>query len=90
MTIQLTAEQERRIQSVIDRGAYNTVEQVLEAALAAVEDRTISGFQGTREELETLIADGLASGEVTQAEFWAAAKKGRSELLEEYKRKRRS
>jgi Arc/MetJ-type ribon-helix-helix transcriptional regulator len=69
VAIQLTPEQERRIQSLIDRGAYETIEETVESALTALE--------GT-------------SGEVTQAEFWASAKKGRSELLEGYKRKRRS
>jgi Arc/MetJ-type ribon-helix-helix transcriptional regulator len=37
MTIHLTPEQERRVQAVITRGAYESVEQVVDAALAAVE-----------------------------------------------------
>ena len=37
MTINLTPEQERRIQDVIRRGAYGSVEEVVEAALTAVE-----------------------------------------------------
>lgn len=90
MAIQLTPEQERRIQSVIDRGVYGTVEDALEAALAALEDRTISGFQDTREKLETLVTEGVASGEMSEAKFWAAAKTERSEMLEGYKRRRRS
>jgi Arc/MetJ-type ribon-helix-helix transcriptional regulator len=35
--IQLTPEQERRVQDVISRGAYESVEEVVDAALAAVE-----------------------------------------------------
>ncbi len=49
ITIHLTPEQERRVQDVIRRGAYNSVEEVVDAALAAVEQRTVPGFAGTRE-----------------------------------------
>jgi len=35
MTIHLTPEQERRVQAVINRGAYRSVEEVVEAALAS-------------------------------------------------------
>ena len=41
MTINLTPEQERRIQAVLSRGAYESVEEVVEAALTAVEQRTV-------------------------------------------------
>src|ERR1700683_938451 len=57
----LTPEQEGRVQAVISRGAYESIEQVLDAALVAVEQRTVPGFAGTQEELETLLAVGLAS-----------------------------
>jgi Arc/MetJ-type ribon-helix-helix transcriptional regulator len=43
MTINLTPEQERRLQAVMSRGAYESVEEVVDAALAAVEQRTL-GF----------------------------------------------
>jgi Arc/MetJ-type ribon-helix-helix transcriptional regulator len=36
MTIHLTPEQEQRVQAVISRGAYESVEQVVDAALVAV------------------------------------------------------
>jgi Arc/MetJ-type ribon-helix-helix transcriptional regulator len=52
MAIQLTPEQERRIQAVVRRGACESVEEVVEAALAAVEQRTVPGFRGTQEELD--------------------------------------
>ena len=69
MTIHLTPEQEQRIRSVIRRGAYDSVEQVVEAALAAIEQRAVPGFQGTSEELNTLLAEGLASNQLAEEEF---------------------
>jgi Arc/MetJ-type ribon-helix-helix transcriptional regulator len=53
MTIHLTPEQERRVQAVISRGAYESVEEVVDAALAAGEQRTVPGFAGTQEELDS-------------------------------------
>lgn len=72
MTIHLTPKQERRVQAVMSRGAYTSVEEVVEAALAAVEQRTVPGFSGTRHELDALLAEGLASKELTEAEFWGS------------------
>jgi Arc/MetJ-type ribon-helix-helix transcriptional regulator len=66
MTIHLTPEQERRIQAVLSRGAYESVEEVVEAALTAVEQRTVPGFAGTPEELDTLLAEGLASKQLAE------------------------
>jgi Arc/MetJ-type ribon-helix-helix transcriptional regulator len=43
MTINLTPEQERRLQAVMSRGAYESLAEVVDAALAAVEQRTL-GF----------------------------------------------
>lgn len=50
MTINLTPEQERRIPAVIRRDAYESVEEVVEAALTAVEQLTVPGFAGTQQE----------------------------------------
>jgi Arc/MetJ-type ribon-helix-helix transcriptional regulator len=72
MTIHLTPEQERRIQAVMSRGAYESVEEVMEAALTAVEQRVVPGFSGTQEELDTLLAEGLASKEIAEDEFWSS------------------
>src|SRR5437588_12146581 len=72
MTINLTKEQERRIQAVINCGAYQSVEDVVEAALTAVEQRIVPGFSGTQEELDTLLAEGLASKEIAEEEFWGS------------------
>ena len=61
MTIHLTPEQERRIPAVLRRGAYESIDKAVEAALTGVEQRTVPGFSGTPEELGTLLAEGLAS-----------------------------
>jgi Arc/MetJ-type ribon-helix-helix transcriptional regulator len=85
MTIHLTPEQERRIQAVLRRGAYQSVEEVVEAALTAVEQRTVPGFAGTPEELDTLLAEGLASKQLTEDEFWSSLSKQTDALLAEHK-----
>ncbi len=85
MTIHLTPEQERRVQAVINRGAYQSAEEVVEAALAAVEQRALPGFAGTQEELEALLAEGLASKEFTEGEFWAVVNRQTDTILAEHK-----
>ena len=72
MAIQLTSEQEQRIQAVVDRGAYPSAEAALNAALAVVETAAAPDFDGTREELGTLLLEGLNSGEPIEADeaFW--------------------
>jgi len=82
--ILLTPEQERRIQAVLSRGAYNSLEEVVEAALRAIEQRTLPGFGGTPEELGTLLAEGLASKQLTEEEFWGSVHKQTDALLSEY------
>ena len=84
MTIRLTPEQERRIRAVLSHGAYESVDQVVEAALTAVEQRTVPGFAGTPEELDTLLAEGLASKELTEDEFWSSVAKQTDALLAEH------
>ena len=90
MTIHLTPEQEQRIQAVLRRGAYDSVEQVVEAALSAVEQRTIPGFQGTPKELNALLADGLASEQLSEGEFWSSVDRQTNAMLSEYKANHRS
>jgi Arc/MetJ-type ribon-helix-helix transcriptional regulator len=85
MTIHLTPEQEQRIQAVISRGAYESVEEVVEAALTAVEQRIVPGFSGTQEELDTLLAEGLASKEITEDEFWGSVNKQTDTMVVERK-----
>lgn len=85
MTIRLTPEQERRVQDVISRGAYESIEQVVDAALAAVEQRVVPGFAGTQAELDTLLAEGLASKELAENEFWHAVNTQTEAMLAEHK-----
>jgi putative addiction module CopG family antidote len=72
MSIQLTPDQERRVQSFVDSGLYTSAQDVVDAALAVVERWAIHGFEGTHEELEELLLDGLNSGEPIEADesFW--------------------
>jgi len=81
MAIHLTPEQEQRIRVVIGRGAYESVDEVVEAALVAVEQRTVPGFDGTDDELESLLAEGLASKELTEDELWESVNKRTDALL---------
>jgi len=90
MTIHLMPEQERRLRAVLDGGAYKSVEEVVEAALTAVEQRTVPGFAGTAEELDTLLAEGLASKQLTGDDFWSSVSKRTDALLAEHKTGRRS
>jgi Arc/MetJ-type ribon-helix-helix transcriptional regulator len=83
MTIDLTPDQERRLQAVISRGAYESVEEVVEAALTAVEQRTLPGFAGTPDELDALLAEGLGSKQLSEGEFWRSVDKKTDALLAE-------
>jgi hypothetical protein len=85
MTINLTPEQESRLQAILSRGAYESVEQVVEAALSAVEQRTLPGFAGTPDELDTLLSEGLASRELAEGEFWSSVNQRTDALLAQYK-----
>ena len=90
MTIRLTPEQERRIRALLGRGAYKSLEEVVEAALTAVEQRTVPGFAGSPEELDTLLAEGLASKQLTEDEFWSSVGKRTDALLPAHKTNPRS
>ncbi|MGD1104315.1 MAG: hypothetical protein ABSA59_19875 [Terriglobia bacterium] len=90
MTIHLTPEQERRVHAVMDRGAYESVEEVVDAGLAAVEQRTVPDFAGTQEELDALLAEGLASKELAEDEFWGSVNAQTNALLSEHKTGSRS
>lgn len=72
MPIQLTPEQERRVQAVVDSGAYSSAREAIDAALAAVEIVTAEGFEGGQVELESLLLEGLESRELSEEEFWDA------------------
>jgi Arc/MetJ-type ribon-helix-helix transcriptional regulator len=80
MTINLTPEQELRVQAGMSRGAYESVEEVVDAALGAVEQRTLPGFAGTPDEPDALLAEGLASKELTETDFWDSVNR-RTDIL---------
>ena len=85
MAIHLTPEQERRVQEVVSRGAYESAEEVVESALAAVEQRTVPGFDVTPEELDSLLAEGLASRELSEDEFWESVNRRTDAMLADHK-----
>ena len=62
MSLQLTPEQEKRIRTVVGAGAYRSAEEAIDAAVSAVEIAAVPGFDGRKEELETLLLEGLNSG----------------------------
>ena len=66
----------------MSRGAYESVEEVVDAALAAVEQRTLLG---TPDEPDALLAEGLASKELTETDFWDSGNKRTDILLAERK-----
>ena len=72
MSLQLTPEQEQRIRTVVNAGAYRSAEEALDAAVAAVEIAAVPDFEGSQEELEELLLEGLNSGEPVYADesFW--------------------
>lgn len=70
MAIQLTPEQEMRIQAVVNAGAYPSAQEALDAAVTAVEIAAAPGFEGSQDELEGLLMQGMASRELSEEEFW--------------------
>jgi Arc/MetJ-type ribon-helix-helix transcriptional regulator len=72
MSIQLTPEQEQRIRTIVNAGAYRSAEEALDAAVAAVEIAAAPDFEGTQKELEELLLEGVNSGEPVEADenFW--------------------
>jgi Arc/MetJ-type ribon-helix-helix transcriptional regulator len=85
MTVHLTAEQEQRIQAIIHSGAYETVQDVVDATIAGVEQRTMPGFDGTEAELETLLLAGMESPELSEDEFWGSVDHATDAMLAEHK-----
>jgi len=50
----------------------------------------VPGFAGAPEELDTLLAEGLASKKLTEDEFWSSVSKRTDALLAEHKTGQRS
>jgi Arc/MetJ-type ribon-helix-helix transcriptional regulator len=85
MAIQLTPEQEQRIQAVVSSGAYPSAREALDAAVVAVEIAAAPGFEGPPEELESLLLSGLASKELHEKEFWDLVDRETGVMLAERK-----
>jgi Arc/MetJ-type ribon-helix-helix transcriptional regulator len=84
--MQLTPEQEQKIQAVVNAGAYASIEEALDAAVAAVEGAATPGFEGTQEELEGLLTEGLNSGDVveTDEDFWNRLRAQTDQMVAEH------
>jgi len=89
MAIELTPDQERRIQAVVETGAYPTAEDALDAALAAVEIAASPQFEGSTEQMERLLREGMDSRTLSDDEFWTTVHRETDAMLAEYKRDRR-
>jgi Arc/MetJ-type ribon-helix-helix transcriptional regulator len=87
MSIQLTPDQERRVQSFVDSGLCTSAQDVVDAALAVVEQWAAHGFEGPQEELEELLLDGLNSGEPMEADdsFWNRVRAETDGMVSEHK-----
>jgi Arc/MetJ-type ribon-helix-helix transcriptional regulator len=68
--MQLTPEQERRIQAIVSGGAYPSAEEALDAALVAMESAVAPAFDGSAAELQAMLSDGMTSIELTEEDFW--------------------
>ena len=85
MAIQLTPEQEMRIQAVVNAGAYPSAQDALDAAVTAVEIAAAPGFEGSEEELEQALVQGMASRELSEEEFWDSVEQETSVMLAAHK-----
>jgi hypothetical protein len=70
---------------MIHRGAYQTIEDVVEAALTAVEQRASPSFEDTDDELEALLLAGVNSPEIPEEEFWASVDQTTDTIIAEHK-----
>ena len=90
MAIQLTPEQEQRIQAIVNTGAYPSAQEALDAAVTAVEAAVAPGFEGPREELEGLLLEGLASRRLSEEEFWDSIDRDTNAMLAAHKQSSRA
>jgi hypothetical protein len=73
MALVISERLEKRIQAVVDAGAFSTRELALEAAVELVEAAAENDFEGSHEELGALLKQGLDSKLMSEEEFWKAA-----------------
>lgn len=70
----------------MNSGAYPNAEAALNAALSVVERTTGCGFEGSEEELEELLLEGLNSGESTDGEeVWQRIRAKTDAMIAEHK-----
>jgi Arc/MetJ-type ribon-helix-helix transcriptional regulator len=86
MAMQLTSEQEQRIQAIVNAGAYASVEEALDAAVSAIETAATIDFEGTQEELDALLMEGLNSGQPIEADevFWERLTEETDRMISEH------
>ena len=92
MAIQLTPDQEQRIQAIVNAGAYPSTEEALDAAVAAVEIATAPGFEGSQGELERLLLDGIDSGHAVEADeaYWTRLRAETDAMAKEHLSQKRT
>jgi Arc/MetJ-type ribon-helix-helix transcriptional regulator len=81
MAIQLTLDQEQRLQAIVNAGGYPSVDEALSAALAVVETKVNLAFEGAEGELDELLAEGEASSELSEEEFWSSVDRKTDAML---------
>jgi Arc/MetJ-type ribon-helix-helix transcriptional regulator len=84
MAVLLTPEHEQRIQAIIHSGEFRSVDDVVEAALTALEQRAHPDFEETDAELEALLLQGLDSPELSDEKFWRDVNRGPARMLIEW------
>ena len=82
MPIQLTPEQEQRIQAIVDAGAYPSASEALDAAVVAVEIVAAVRFEGSGPELEELLLRGVVSPELSEVDFWDSVDRETDAILD--------
>jgi Arc/MetJ-type ribon-helix-helix transcriptional regulator len=85
MAIQLTPEQEQRLQAIVKEGGYPSVDDALNAALSILESAAHSSFTGSQRELDELLAEGETSGELPEEEFWISVDRETDAMLAAHK-----
>ncbi len=92
MAIQLTPDQEQRIQAIVNAGAYSSTEEALDAAVAAVEVAAAPGFEGSQGELEGLLLEGIDSGDAVEAgeAYWTRLRAETDAIAKEHLSRKRA
>ena len=81
MAIVISERLEKRIQAVVDAGAFSTPELALEAAVELVEAAAENDFERSPEELGAVLKQGFDSKLMSEEEFWKAADAEIEEIL---------